>query len=207
MQNKFTKFLTAFLLLFFCVHRLNGQSDTNAIVMLKSNDFSTRKEGVQLLKQQRLQNIDILISILNGNFSPDVKDSAAIALGNCRASEAVNVLIKNIDLDVRGRVILGLLSEEEGNPVSTSLVKIGNPSIPAIIQLLEETGSVLDNGKTLDDRRSVEIRALLLRALCRIDGDKDIVRLRLQKAMKAETDSKKQARLQSALDALDKTSF
>lgn len=92
----------------------------NTVDFMKSDDFGKRKQTIGLLSQQRLQIITNLISILNGNLSADVRGSAAIALGRYRASEAVNVLAKNIELDSRSRIINGLLSEEELYPVCTA---------------------------------------------------------------------------------------
>jgi hypothetical protein len=46
-----------------------------------------------------------------------------------------------------------------------------------------------------------------LKVLYRIDGDKDIVQLRLLKAIAAQKDSNKKARLQAALKSLAKTQF
>ena len=60
-------------------------------------------------------------------------------------------------------------------PVVDALVKIGNPSIPAVIQNLAET----EDGQVIE---------LSLEVLYRIEGDKDIVQLRLQKASFAESD-------------------
>ena len=68
-------------------------------------------------------------------------------------------------------------------------MKIGSPAIPPLIQNLEES----------DDPT---VRKLSLFVLCFIDGDKDIVQLRLQKALKAEKDPKKQARIQAAIKSL-----
>ncbi|MGH7976622.1 MAG: hypothetical protein ACREC8_08160, partial [Limisphaerales bacterium] len=90
-------------------------------------------------------------------------------------------------------------TEEELSPLHglvavDALVKIGTASIPAMIRNLEES----------DDSA---VRILSLRVIYRIEGDKDIVQLRLQKALKVEKDSRKQARLASALKALAETSF
>jgi len=70
-----------------------------------------------------------------------------------------------------------------------ALVKIGNPSIPVVIQNLEDS----------DD---VQVRELSVTVIHRIEKDKDIAELRLQKALEAQTDAKKKARLQSALKSL-----
>lgn len=61
----------------------------------------------------------------------------------------------------------------------------GCPSIPAMLRNLEES----------DD---AQMRKLSLEVIYRIKSDKDIAQLRLQKALHAETDTQKQARLQAA---------
>jgi hypothetical protein len=76
--------------------------------------------------------------------------------------------------------------------VIDALIAIGNPSIPAMIRNLADS----------DDAR---VRELSLQVLTRIDGDKDISKLRLQRALKTGKDSQKQARLQAALKSLAKT--
>jgi hypothetical protein len=73
--------------------------------------------------------------------------------------------------------------------VIDALVAIGNPSISAVIRNLTES----------DDTK---VRELSLQVLTRIDSDKNISQLRLQRALKAEKDSQKQVRLQAALKSL-----
>jgi len=74
-------------------------------------------------------------------------------------------------------------------PAMSALMRIGNPSIPAVIGNLEES----------DDAK---VRELSLAVLNYIDNDKDITQLRLQKALKAEKDPQKQTRLQAAIKSL-----
>jgi hypothetical protein len=69
-------------------------------------------------------------------------------------------------------------------------MRIGNPSIPAVIGNLEQS----------DD---VKVRELSLAVLNYIDNDKDITQLRLQKALAAQNDGQKMMRLQGALKALE----
>jgi hypothetical protein len=117
---------------------------------------------------------------------------AAYFLGVMRASEAANSLAAQISVQPPP---FGMMEPGCGaDPVPTALVAIGTPSIPAVIQNLAES----------DDAK---VRELSLKVLYRIEGDKDIVQLRLQKALAAEKDSQKQARLQSALKSLAETSF
>jgi hypothetical protein len=105
-----------------------------------------------------------------------------------RASEAVNVLALGIALEINS-VSNDHLTLLQGPIVMKALIKIGNPSIPAVMKNLAES----------DDAK---VRALSLQVIERIDKDKDISALRLQKAIKAETDAQKQSRLQVALKAL-----
>ncbi|MGH7976621.1 MAG: HEAT repeat domain-containing protein [Limisphaerales bacterium] len=118
--------------------------------------------------------------------------AAAYYLGEMRFTGAVEDLASGIALRFdRSRIQLDYLIKIDISeyPAMDALIKIGNPSIPAVIRNLAES----------DD---AQVRKLSLQVLYRIDGDKDIVQLRLQKALKVETDSQKQARLQSALKAL-----
>jgi hypothetical protein len=57
----------------------------------------------------------------------------------------------------------------------------------------------------LADSDKATVTKLSLQVLYGIEGDKDIVRLRLQKALEAETNPQKKARLQSAIQELEKT--
>lgn len=134
--------------------------------------------------------IEIFTNKNSSNFGQCV---AAYYLGELHSAEAVGTLNSNIALrlDV-SRIPINHLVEIDNslrNPVVEALIKIGNPSIPAVIRNLAES----------DD---VQVRKLSLQVLYRIDGDKDISQLRLQKALKAETDLQKQARLQAAIKAL-----
>ena len=123
--------------------------------------------------------------------------AAAYYLGEIRSSETADVLASDIALQfdksqikIKHLIIINI----PAYPVMDALIKIGSPSIPAMIRNLTEN----------DD---VQIRNLSLKVLCRIDGDKDIVQLRLQKALAAEKDPEIQARLQTALKMLGEVSF
>ncbi len=135
----------------------------------------------------RQKTIQTLLAIFNDPKSYVFpKCCVAHYLGELRASEAADSLAAQITL----MAPLGhhsLFNEDE--PAKTALIRIGIPSIPAVIRNLAAS----------DDAR---VREFSLYVLQQIDGDKDIVQLRLQKALKAETDSQKQARLQAALKSL-----
>jgi hypothetical protein len=137
---------------------------------------------------QRKQVVQSLIRVFNDPKSraETQKCNAAYYLGAIRASEAADSLAAQIT------VAPGVAGSEPftgWEPVTTALVAIGTPSIPSVIRNLAES----------DDTK---VRELSLQVLTRIDSDKDISQLRLQRALKAEKDSQKQVRLQAALKSL-----
>jgi hypothetical protein len=139
----------------------------------------------------RKQMTQELIKRLNDPASDNLaKCYAAYFLGVLHATEAADSLATQITISAPRN---GHLSDMEApwnnEPAAQALRMIGVPAIPALIRNLAES----DDAKT---------RETSLRILKIIEGDKDVVRLRLQKALKAEKDSQKQARLQAALKSL-----
>jgi len=142
-------------------------------------------------EEHRQQLAGELLRLLNAKDSNDcVKCYAAYYLGILHSAEAVDSLASQITLNCARFVhsIQGI-TPWRMCPATAALVAIGAPSIPAMIR----------NVSASDDAQVVK---LSLAVLCRIDGDKDIVRLRLQKALEKEPDKTKQARLQTALTTL-----
>jgi hypothetical protein len=144
----------------------------------------------------RQKMVDDLIKIFNDPSSGKrTKGYAAYYLGVLHATKAVDSLANQINFAV-GEA--GSISEMDSPwislPAVNALLTIGSPSIPALIRNLAESD---------DDN----VRKRSLRVLNLIEGDKDIVQLRLQKALNAEKDSNKQARLQAALKSLAESSF
>jgi HEAT repeat protein len=119
--------------------------------------------------------------------------AAAHYLGELHASIAVRALSEKITLNYVRTGFIDHMSDL-GAAVEVALIQIGTPSIPAMIRNLEES----------DDAR---VRDLSLEVLYHIEGDKDIVRLRFQKAITAQKDSQKQARLEAALKSLGEMQF
>jgi HEAT repeat protein len=116
--------------------------------------------------------------------------SCAYYLGELRAPQAADVLAVSItlELDLK-KVLIGGVPLVAYDPAMNALIKIGSPSIPALIRNLTESDSA-------------KVREASLKVLCRIEGEKDIVELRLQKALAAQNDGKKQARIRAAIKAL-----
>jgi HEAT repeat protein len=154
------------------------------VVALTNGEIRHRKEIVQ----------DLISIVRDPESSDSAKGYAAYYLGVLRASEAVDALADHITLSLlkpgtaTGHMNIDL-APWRALPAMHALHAIGTPSIPAVVRNLAES----------DD---ASVRELSLRALNNIENDKDIATLRLQKALKAETDPKKQARLQAAIKAL-----
>ena len=142
---------------------------------------------------QRQQIIQALLKVLNEPKSSNwAKRYAAYYLGQIHAVEAIDSLAAQITLRPPypiGGSLAFRESEFNGSPAFSALIHIGNASIPDLIRNLAES----------DD---IETKRLSILAIFQIDGDKDISQLRLQKTLKAETNSQRQARLQEALKAL-----
>lgn len=149
----------------------------------ESHRRDTCRELVQIFKDQTAAN--------------GARACAANCLGELQMQDAVNDLAPQVGfLFTQPLYVYHLndMPEFEQFPVQQALIKIGIASVPALIGNLVQS----------DD---AQVRKLSLEAIYRIEGDKDIVQIRLQKAAKAETDAKKQARLQAALKALDEAKF
>jgi hypothetical protein len=160
--------------------------------------LTTNLDLFEKIDLQRDQDQRRLINKLLGIFK-DPKSSrlnqcaAAHYLGELHASMAVRALSEKITLNYVRTGFIDHMSNL-GAAVEVALIQIGTPSIPAMIRNLEES----------DD---ASVRGLSLKVLYRIEDDKDIVQLRLQKAITAQKDSNKTARLQAALKALAETQF
>jgi hypothetical protein len=171
------------------VHAQSTNESKDIIASVNGNSFD---EFARVVGQLQAEHADIhrkLLKLLKNPQSSDfIKCAAAYHLGEMHASEAVNILANQIKLNIGARDVESLTGLE-GPVAARALIKIGGPSIPAVIKNLAES----DDGA---------VRELSLLVLEQIDGDKDIVQLRLQKALAAEKDSQKQARLQAALKAV-----
>ena len=166
---------------------------------LHSTNSIERNGAIHAVQRQDSNAIKYLIDILSGDSPIEVKVDAARMLGRYRSHDCVKALIDNLELEKQDRQLLtGLVTDEEYasllRPISTALEQIGSFAIPQLIQAIATN----DN---------IQARGQVLTVLTHIDGDKDIVELRLQKALKAEKDSQKQARLKDALKALSAISI
>jgi hypothetical protein len=160
----------------------------NVINSINSDNFNAFDQVASKLIAERSQFISELLGILKNAKSSNYQQcAAAFYLGKIRAAQAADALAANIKLSMDHAVDHATILMTD--PAIQALVEIGNPSIPAVIRNLAES----------DD---AQVRDLSLKVLYRIEGDKDIVHLRLQKALDAQSNSTKKARVQSAMKAL-----
>ena len=136
---------------------------------------------------QRQQFISTLLNIFRDSRATDDQQCVvACYLGECHAAEAADVLAANITKD------LATPRMYFGGPIPSipgALVQIGAPCIPSLLKNMQES----------DD---ANVQKLSLMVLYTIEGDKDVVQLRLQKALDVQQDTTKKARLQAALKSL-----
>lgn len=139
------------------------------------------------MMNQRKQFISTLLNIFRDvRASADQKCAAAYYLGEIHAPEAVDDLATNIALHISPGAQYGGVIEPS---IAVALVKIGTPSISVLIKNLLES----------DDEY---VQKSSLTVLYSIEGDKDVVQLRLQRALDAQSDTAKKNRLQTALKSL-----
>ena len=172
--------------------------DTNLLSLSKKTTWAFYDQIYLDFETDYKQRSEQLLTVFNDHQAPNLNRlTAAYYLGLMRVESSAPILAREIGLEHNGseefvhvHISIGSIPQY---PAVEALVKIGNPSIPAVIKNLAES----------DD---AQVRNLSLQVLYRIDGDKDISQLRLQKALAVEKDSQRQARLQTALKALAEAS-
>jgi hypothetical protein len=145
---------------------------------------------------ERKQLIKELLNVFNDPKTSNFNQcTCAYYLGEMRASEAADALATAIALEFSySHVVVRGIPDAAYDPAYNALVKIGRTAIPAVIRNLAES----------DDSK---VRTLSLKVLYRIEEDKDIAQLRLQKALNVQKASQKQTRLQAAIKSLAAMSF
>lgn len=168
-------------------------SPRQIIASLQTTDVQELENTLGQLRTQRDQLCASLSAILqNRKASNSGKCAAAYYLGELHLTNGVHALAANITLkfDTSHVLVKHLIRIDlAGYTAADALTKIGFPAIPILIQTLAQS----------DDEAA---RELSLKTLCRIDDDKEIVELRLKKAVNAQTDFQRKQRLQAALKHL-----
>lgn len=158
---------------------------------------SLDRQQRSLPEEERKQLVQKLMDILDSTNSDEVKVYAVVVLGEYRASEAVPDLVHHLEWDEKGAFgsggpslwAPGVREEEELTcPVSSALMNIGLPAIPALLNRITET----DDSTTMD-------RYL---RLCRAIEGAEVTQFRLQGLLERASDQNLKDRIQSALDTL-----
>lgn len=185
------------LLIFCCACQLQAENEqipeitSRMIIVSTTTNINVFDKTVRDFSSERKWLVEKLqITLLDPKASNLGQCEAAYFLGELRTPDAVESLASKITLRLDAtRLIITHLPSMTKTPALEALVKIGSPSIPVMVRNLAES----------DDTKA---RELSLQALYQIERDKDIVQLRLQKALKAESNTQRQARLQAALKSL-----
>ena len=194
MKTTTTQWLKGILFVLIClmpaVGRTQEATTSDLIGKLERLGNLTEKQRADLVRTN-YSNLSRIRETLMAKFDSgdeNEKSYAAYLLGEYRFSKATKTLAKNISWEdkVRPNTERGSEWFWDHYPAMEALIKIGTPSLPAVIRNLAES----------DDAK---VRELSFMVLNRIEGDRDIVQLRLQKALKAENEPQKKTRLQAAL--------
>ena len=153
------------------------------------NQFSRSKDGSPLIRTlvlQRQKALEQLILILDGDSPRESKLNAAKALGIYRATEGIDVLIRNLSLEMDIQTVApdSLMKPEDVFPISKALEKIGNLAVPALIKTISET----------DEPKIARKCTLICLA---IDG-KEITELKFQTAAQSESAPQRKKKIYNA---------
>jgi HEAT repeat protein len=176
----------------------NPEAGADAVKKLLSPDADTIDAGIDEIKAERKTQIDALLPIVDvankSKYRERTRAAAAYLLGEFRAPEALETLVKALedgDLGPNRQPRMDRLS----SPFWEALVKIGRPSVPALLDVVQKT----------DDK---DTRFLTLMALDHILGGKAHVAETLAKlkakavANDAPGAQEKAARLDAAIQEL-----
>ena len=173
-----------------------AEKDNNQIMIGRLQEIETLsdkdKEILVLDARHFRQHIQEVLLTKMGSAREDAKPCVVYLLGEYRCAEAVDNLSRVITLEDKSFLLRKRKNEWLWDlyPVVEALIKIGNPSIPAVIRNLEES----------DDVKVIELSLQVLR---NVENNKEIAQLRLQRALDAQQNPLKQARLRSVLRSLD----
>lgn len=177
------------------VDSVQARDQLEPIAKIASRDASLREQGVSELVRQRKELIRGLIGILKdaGKFPSDEERGAVISaihvLGEMRAVEAVDTLVHYIDFPASNKPVShGLRPLGEVYPAVAALIKIGNPSLPAVVEVLKTSTEG-------DDVVMNNCGWIISHVL-----SPELVKSYLEIALKAEKDPKKRARIITFLE-------
>lgn len=176
---------------------VEGRGQMDAIGKIRSSNLALQKEGGRELLQQRKELISSLINILkqgDKNAEGEKRSSLVAAidvLGEMRAIEAVDILVDYIKFPASDKLVVfyKIIPPSEIYPAVKALIKIGKPSLPAVLRVLKES----------TDEKDVILLTNSGWIISQVLGHK-IGKIYLEDALQSETDPKKRARIEDLLN-------
>jgi hypothetical protein len=157
---------------------------------LDTLDERSRMELLSQVDQQRQELLLLLLKHLDTSSSINVKAAGIYLMGRHRLSDGVEELIRRIDFDAGENLLFGALPLWDRYPAMEALIHIGQPAVPAAVELLAADMN--------DLRRDLAVKVV------RYVEDGDVAGFILNRAHAAETDPNRKANLQDAIDRLAK---
>jgi len=165
-----------------------GQELTDMMKQLDTLDERSRMRLLSQVDEQRREMLAVLVKHLDTSRSQNVKAAAIYLIGRYRLSDGVNELIKRLDFDSGARPARGPEPLWEQYPAVEALITIGQPSVPAVKELLATDPN--------DLRRSLAVKVLRY-----VEGP-DVADFILRNAQANETDAARNANLSEARQRL-----
>ncbi len=171
---------------------LKSHSQVNSYSELKNrqkwmNDMQA-KQAMLTNEVERIRISEELVRILNSETSSNEdKCAAAYLIGLFQFKEGIKALIHNFLLVSKAALEPDLMPIEGGKPAQHALIKIGEPAIPEVMELIEST----TNSYALKSGAQV---------ILFIKGQEDGVAF-LKQAVAGQMDSKKKENLKAALSS------
>lgn len=157
---------------------------------LDTLDERSRMEILSQVDEQRQELLLILLKYLDTSYSVNIQAAAIYLMGRYRLSEGIEELIQRIDFDAGENLLLSALPLWDRYPAMEALINIGQPAVPAAVELL---------AKDMNDlRRDLAVKVI------RYVGDAGIAGFILTRALATETDPNRKANLQDAINRLAK---
>lgn len=157
---------------------------------LDTLDDRSRMDLCSQVDEQRNELLTVLLRHLNTGLSVNIKTAAIYLIGRHRLSNAVRELIKQIDFDSESQSRGSPLPLWGQYPAMEALINIGQPAVPAAVELL-----ALDMN---DLRRDLAVKVV------RYVEDGEVAGFILTRAHAAETDPNRKTNLQDAMNRLAK---
>jgi len=167
-----------------------GQQIMELMKKLDTLDERSRMDLCSQVDEQRDELLTVLIRYLNTTTSASIKTATIYLIGRHRLLNGVKELIKQIDFDSESQSRGSPLPLWGQYPAMEALINIGQPAIPAAVDLLATDIN--------DLRRDLAVKVI------RYVEDAETAKFILARVHAGEIDPNRKANLQDAIDRLEK---